>query len=243
MCGSFVSALGMTSELNAVPPTSDPSLPVPRQVDYEWMSLETWKRMHREHVVVAQRGDAELLLVGDSITEGWVNTAVWGRCFGSYKSANFGIGGDATQNLLWRLENGAVGKLTPKVVVLLIGINNSGRENNPVCDVLHGIGAVLARLRGSFHDAKILLLGIFPADQSPKSEMRRRIVKVNAALPNFDDNVAVFVRDIGHIFLEADGTISPAVMADFLHLTEEGYRRWAEAMAPMIERLMGGQPL
>ncbi|MFA5265416.1 MAG: GDSL-type esterase/lipase family protein [Opitutaceae bacterium] len=232
----------MSSDTNSSLSANDPTLPVPRQVDYEWMSLDTWNRMHREHVETARRGEAELLVIGDSITEGWRNTAAWGKYFGAYKAANFGIGGDETQNLLWRLENGAVGNLKPKVVVLLIGTNNIGRGNNSVCDVLRGIGAVLARLRGAFPSAKILLLGIFPADQSPQSEMRRRIVAVNASLPNFDDGATVFVRDIGHIFLEPDDSISPAIMPDFLHLAEEGYRRWAELMAPMVSQLMEGQP-
>ncbi len=228
----------MPTEACPIPPTNDPALPVPRLINYEWMSLETWHGMHRAHSEIAQRGEAELLLVGDSITEGWANTQVWKSVFGSYKAANFGIGGDATQNLVWRLENGAVGSLRPKLVVLLIGVNNVGREGHSVCQVLRGIGAVVARLRGSFPTARILIHGIFPADQSPQSEMRRKIVKINEALPNFDDGERIFVRDIGHIFLETDGRISPAIMADFLHLTEEGYRRWAEVLAPMVAKLM-----
>jgi len=97
--------------------------PAPRTVEYPWMSIARWQAMFQEDIEVAETGKVDLLFVGDSITEGW-NKKIWDKSFGKWKTANFGIGGDHTGNVLWRLDNGQAGKLSPKLVVLTIGVNN-----------------------------------------------------------------------------------------------------------------------
>lgn len=220
----------------------DPAVPAPRAIDYEWMSIARWQEMHAADVAIAAKGGVDLLFVGDSITEGWEwnDGEHWKKHFVPLGAANFGIGGDTTQNVLWRLENGAVGGLRPKVVVLLIGTNNLGRENATPADAARGVEAVVAKLRSAFPAAKIVVHGVFPCDASPQAEIRGRVAAVNERLRALDGRDGlVVVRDLGPIFLEPDGTISPAVMPDGLHLSPEGYRRWAAELVPLVGGLLG----
>lgn len=236
--------LTMLSATTTLIRASDAAAPEPRTVDYEWMSVATWKNMHAADMAIAQKGGVDVLFVGDSITEGWEwgEGEHWKKHFAPLGAANFGIGGDTTQNLLWRLDNGAVGMLRPKVVVVLIGTNNLGRENATAAGAARGVEAVVRKLRAAFPAAKIVLHGIFPCDYSPKAEVRQRVKDANARLARLDglDGKVVF-RDIGSIFLEPDGSILPAVSNDGLHLTPEGYRRWASVLEPLVRELLAAQ--
>ncbi|MBK9990014.1 MAG: mucin-desulfating sulfatase [Verrucomicrobia bacterium] len=220
------------------PPSSDPVAPVPRDRDYDWMSLAQWQKEHAENVTIAAKGEAELVFIGDSITASTRGSESWKKTFAIFRTANFGIGGDRTQNILWRLEQGEIGTLKPKLVVLLIGTNNIGTTENDVADTVCGVTAVVGKLRSAFPAAKVLVLGVFPRDEDPASPVRAKVQLINSALAKLDDGKAIFVHDIGKVFLEADGTLSTAVSQDHLHLTEEGLRRWAEALAPIVRQLM-----
>jgi N-acetylglucosamine-6-sulfatase len=220
------------------PPPSDPVVPVPRDRDYPWMSLAQWQATHSELSAIAAKGEAELVFFGDSITASTRSSESWKKIFAAYRSANFGIGGDRTQNLLWRLEHGEIGALKPKLAVLLIGTNNIGITGNDIADTVRGVNAVVSKLHAAFPSAKLLVLGLFPRDESPASPLRAKVQQINGALTKLDDDKTVFVRDIGQVFLEPDGTLSTAVSKDHLHPTEEGIRRWAEAIAPVVQQLM-----
>lgn len=231
----------LSSPTNALR-AEDAATPAPRSIDYEWMSIATWQKMHDEDVAIAAKGGVDVLFVGDSITEGWEwnEGEHWKKHFVPLHVANFGIGGDKTQNVLWRLDHGSVGVLQPKVVVLLIGTNNFGHDNAAAADVARGVEAVVAKLRAAFPAAKLIVHGVFPCDPSPKAEIRGRVAAVNAQLRNLDGRDGqVLFRDVGPLFLEADGSISPAVMPDGLHLSPEGYRRWASVLAPLVRELLG----
>ncbi|MBK8476697.1 MAG: aminopeptidase [Opitutaceae bacterium] len=220
----------------------DAAAPAPRLEDYDWMSVATWRARHAEHVAIARRGCGELLFVGDSITEGWAGNgaAEWTRHFVPLGAVNFGIGGDTTQNVLWRLDHGDVEGLRPRLVVVLIGINNLGRENAAPAATVRGIRAVVAKLGAVFPDARILLQGILPSGLSAFAEIRQRVAAVNRQLLELDSRGGrLVVRDYGEVFLERDGSISAEVMPDGLHLSPEGYRRWAEVLAPMVRALLG----
>ena len=220
------------------PPPSDPVNPVPRDRDYPWMSLAKWQEMHAANVAEAAKGEAELVFQGDSITELSRWSESWKKTFAGYRYATFGIGGDRTQNVLWRLEHGEIGALKPKLVVLLIGTNNIGSTSDDVGDITRGVKAVVAKLRKGHPAAKVLVLGIFPRDEKAGAPVRATIAKINAVLAKLDDGKTVFVRDIGKAFLDPDGTLPKAVSEDHLHLTEEGYRRWSETIAPIVKELM-----
>lgn len=214
-------------------PTS--TIPAPRTIEYSWMSVEQWHQKFAEDVAVARSGDVDLLFVGDSITEGWP-APLWQKYFAPYKAANFGVGGDQTGNVLWRLENGDIEKLNPKVVVLMIGINNFGLNNEGPKEVFQGVEAVVTTLHTAFPNAKILVNGIFPYQEAAQSPMRAPIIKANQLIKTLDDGKHIFFRDYGHLMLQDDGSISPEIMPDFLHPAEPGYQIWADAMMPTLRR-------
>lgn len=216
----------------------NPAEPAPRSKEYRWMSLATWKGKHEAFLKRAKEGNVDLLFLGDSITEGWGGNAVWQKHYGSLNAANFGIGGDTTQNVLWRIANGEVEGLAPKVVVVLIGTNNFGLNGDPVEGVAKGVAAVVASLRKKLPKSKVLLLAVFPRDAQPKSDMRNRIAKLNGQIAALEDRKAVRFLDLGAKFLAPDGTLPKEMMPDALHLSEKGYQVWAESMDPLLKELM-----
>lgn len=210
---------------------------VSRAKEYPWMSIARWKQMHAEDVAVAEKGNVDLLFLGDSITEGWP-APVFDASFGKYRAANFGIGGDNTGNVLWRLKDKSYTALKPKVVVLLIGVNNFGLCGESPEQAFSGIKAVVEALRRQYPSARILLNAVLPTDETATGATRAKVVAVNRMVASLDDGKHVLYRDYGPAFLQADGSLSKEVMPDFLHLSEKGYRMWADAMAPDVARLM-----
>jgi len=152
-----------------------------------------------------------------------------------------GISGDRTQHVLWRLNEGAVKGLEPKVAVVMIGTNNSGGDRNSASEMVEGVRAVVTRLHELLPETKILLLGIFPRGEE-FNEIRGKILQVNQAVQKMEDEMegTVFYLDIGHRFLQSDGRISTAIMPDFLHLTEAGYEIWAQSIEPTLVSLLSG---
>lgn len=211
--------------------------PTPRTKEFSWMSIDTWNKMYAEDIAVAEQGGVDLLFVGDSITAGW-NWDIWQKNFAQYHPANFGIGGDHTGNLLWRLKYGHAEQLKPKAVVMLIGVNNFGHLNETPKQVAAGIIANIKLLRKIYPKAKILVNGVFPFEEQATSPKRALVQKANALVAKLNDNKHIFVKDYGSLFLQADGSISKDVMGDFLHPTAKGYQIWADAMLPDIQKLM-----
>lgn len=194
--------------------------------------------------VKASAGRADLIFIGDSITQGWEGSGkeVWAKYYAPRHALNLGIGSDHTQHVLWRLDHGNVDGLKPKAAVVLIGVNNLPDETNTPRMVLEGATAVVRKLREKLPDTKILLLGIFPfrEDFDPQ---RGRALQVNQALRKLDDGHWVHFLDFGHLLIQPDGKISKAMMPDFVHLTPDGYRLWAEAMEPKLAELLGEPPV
>lgn len=229
----FASALSSAGE-DLTPSGTNPT---PRTKEFSWMSIDTWNKMYVEDIAVAEQGGVDLLFVGDSITAGW-NGDIWQKNFAQYHPANFGIGGDHTGNLLWRLKYGHAEKLKPKIVVLLIGVNNFGHLNETPKQVADGIKACVTLLRKIYPDAKILVNGIFPFEEQATSPKRDMVKEANLLVVKLNDNKHIFVKDYGSLFLQADGSISKEVMGDFLHPTAKGYQIWVDAMLPDIQQLM-----
>ena len=213
--------------------------PAPRTKEYPWMSVATWTGKHESFLKRAKEGKIDLLFLGDSITEGWGNNSVWQKNYGPLNAANFGIGGDMTQNVLWRIQNGEIEGVSPKVTVLMIGTNNFGLEGHPPADVAKGITTIVQTLRKKLPSTKILLLGIFPRDEKPNTESRKKIQKVNEQIAGLDDKKIVRYLDIGAKLTAPDGAIAKDIMPDFLHLSEKGYQIWADSMDPLLKQLMG----
>jgi lysophospholipase L1-like esterase len=203
-------------------------------------------KQHARHLAINERiaqGKVDLLFVGDSITQGWEGrgAAVWREFYGGRRAVNLGIGGDRTQHVLWRLENGNVDGIAPRVAVVMIGTNNSNREDHTATEIAEGVTAIVRSLRSKLPHTQVLLLDIFPRGVQPNAQ-RGKLLQVNQVLQHLDDEVGVYTLSIGHRFLEADGSISKAIMPDALHLSEEGYLRWATAIEPTLARLLAADP-
>jgi lysophospholipase L1-like esterase len=207
--------------------------PEPRQENF-------WTELHEKFLDRAKRGHIDLLFLGDSITQGWNDNEVWRRYYGPRHAANFGIGGDRTQHVLWRLDNGEAEGYTPGVVVVMIGTNNIG--SNTSAEIAEGNRAILDRIHSRWPEAKVLLLGVFPrgtsADRANKDQaaasLDPRTGEINALLEKLGERDDVTYLDIGKVFLDDEDHIPRDIMPDFLHLSPEGYRRWAEAIEPTL---------
>ncbi len=193
---------------------------------------------HAKFVTIAKENSAQLLFLGDSITAGWNGQKpIWDAAFGQYKPANFGIGGDRTQHVLWRITNGEFDGFTPKGLVLMIGTNNSGSDSAE--GIAAGITKIVETIRQKSPATKVLLLAVFPRGEKPAGNgAREKLSAVNAIVSKLNDNKHVFFLDIGAKFLEADGSLSKEIMPDFLHLSAKGYQIWADAIAPSLAKLM-----
>jgi lysophospholipase L1-like esterase len=200
---------------------------------------------HQANLAVARQGDAELLLMGDSITDFWRNAegpfagkAVLDRHFGQWKIANFGIAGDTTQGVLWRLRNGEGTGFSPRAVMLMIGTNNTLRNTAP--EIAEGIGAVVLELQERFPEAKILLLAVFPRGRA-NDPVRQTIAEINRIIARLHDGERVHYLDIRDRFLDVRGEIPTDVMSDLLHPGPKGYEIWAEAVKGPLTALMQGR--
>ena len=204
---------------------------------------QTQQRMGARHegfVETAKKGDIDLLLEGDSITDWWVqgdaNKAMFDKYFGAMKTANFAIAGDTTQGVLWGLKNGEGQGFQPKAVMLMIGTNNTGANSAP--EIAEGVGAVVLELRNDFPNAKILLLAIFPRS-TPGDPVRDKISEVNRIISKLDDQQHVFYMDIGSKFLDEKGVFLPdSFRGDNLHPQAKGYDIWGSAVKDKLAELM-----
>jgi len=193
---------------------------------------------HEKFVSIAKEGKAQLVFLGDSITAGWGGKKdIWEKAFGAYTPANFGIGGDRTQHVLWRIQNGELDGIKPKAFVVMIGTNNSGSD--PAEGIAKGVTAIIETIRAKQPQAKILLLAVFPrGEKASPNPGRDKLKQVNAIIAKLDDGKNVFFLDIGDKFLQPDGSLTKEIMPDFLHLSAAGYQIWADAISPKLAELM-----
>jgi beta-glucosidase len=186
-----------------------------------------------------KKGNVDLLFIGDSITKGWEDAgkAVWEKYYTPRNAVNLGIGGDRTQHVLWRLDNGNIDGLSPKAAVLMIGTNNSGTNTSD--QIAEGVEAVVKKLRTKLPKTKILILAIFPRGADVNNPRRKVNIGANRSIAKLADGEMVHYLDIGDKFLNDDGTLSKEVMPDLLHLNEKSYTTWATAIEPKLKELMG----
>lgn len=205
--------------------------PVPR--DGNWM------KRHEAMNARVKEGNVDLVFIGDSITQGWEGRGkeVWEKFYGKRNAVNLGIGGDRTQHVIWRLDNGNLEGISPKLAVIMIGTNNSG-TNTPE-QIAEGTTAIVKQLRTKTPQTKILVLGTFPRGESPADPKRQVNEKANAIVSKLADGEHVFYLDFGKNFLQDDGTLTREIMPDLLHLNEQSYAIWAESIEPMVAKLMG----
>ncbi len=150
---------------------------------------------------------------------------------------NLGIGGDRTQHVIWRLDNGNLAGISPKVAVIMIGTNNSG-SNTPE-QIAEGVAVIVKQLRTKLPETKVLLLAVFPRGTDKNDKRRQVNEKTNAIFMKLADGKHVHYLDIGPKFLQDDSTLTREIMPDLLHLSEKGYTIWAESIEPALKKLMG----
>ena len=204
-----------------------------------------WMPRHQAKLAEVARSKAEhrdiaLVFVGDSITHGWEQggAAVWNSHYSRYNALDLGFSGDRTEHVLWRLQQGEVDGLHPKVVVLLIGTNNSGHRKEDPAATAAGVKRIVEELGARMPAAKILVLGVFPRADMPGTPVSKIVEDIDTLLPALADGRRVFYLDINKVWLDADGKVSKALMPDLLHPNEQGYAVWAQAMDAQLQQLM-----
>lgn len=203
---------------------NDPSKPVPGGV--RWFGRE-----HQKCLARTRAADFDLCLLGDSITAMWPGD-LFNKYFGSYRPANFGIGGDRCENVLWRLQQGELAGTKPKVIMLLIGTNNQGM--NTAEEIVWGVGLVVKRLREVCPEANLLLVGVFPSRGTPYPKTRT----INQGIAKLADGKTIRFVDPGLAMLDEEGAILPEILSDGVHLTPRGYAIWGDGVADTLAAMM-----
>lgn len=221
----------------------------PQIPDAEW-TKSWWMPRHNSRVKMAKNGGAPVVFLGDSITHNWEGPGrlQWKKYFaeGPRRALNLGFSGDRTEHVLWRLNNGELDGFEAKVVVLMIGTNNTGHKSiteEPPCDTILGVRAVLDKIREKQPSAKIVMCAIFPRGKNAENGHRRRNETVNHEIMRFADNKTVFWCDFNNQFLTSDGTLPLEVMPDRLHPADYGYEIWTSAVLPYIDAALEGRTM
>ncbi|MEI6645452.1 MAG: GDSL-type esterase/lipase family protein [bacterium] len=207
----------------------------------------SWLDTHANLVKVAEssKGPIDVLLVGDSITMQW--GAAWPKHFPGLKTVNIGIGGDKTQNVLWRLDHGGVDGLEPRLCVLLIGNNNMFfTPETGIGPAAQGIQVCVQNLREKFPKAPVVVVKIFPA-HVPGNPFYEDIKKTNLALDalKLDVDPKVTVLDLWNDMVNTDGTLKNGLFTpDNIHLTQDGgYALYASRLQPVLDALLSNKPV
>ena len=239
MCGVALLVTGATvMAAGAKPAAEDPSVPAPKK------NNPAFFKMHESFLARAKSGPVGVLFLGDSITAGWGKAPkVWEKYYGDLQPANFGIGGDRTEHVLWRMANGELEGISPKVVVLMLGTNNTASSS--AAQIAAADQKIVDQLRAKLPNSKVLVLGVFPRgprknkDKSFDDAVKKMeiIRAVNTELAKLDDGKMVRYLDISEKFL-VDGKIPADVMPDQLHPNAKGYQIWAEAMQPLLKKML-----
>ncbi|WP_240647681.1 GDSL-type esterase/lipase family protein [Paenibacillus nanensis] len=220
-------------------------IPVPKLEEdcYDW-----WER--HEHVLRIQESvNPEIVLIGDSITHFWGGDPhtpgiqgapdAWNAVFAPYRVLNLGFGWDRTQNVLWRLDHGELNGLSPRTVIILIGTNNTSetenaRANQPQ-EIAEGLRAICDKVEALAPGAQIVVMAVLPREQYPNHPRRAVIAEINSHYAEIAKERRYAFIDLGPQLLEPDGSLSVETAPDFCHLTERGYRRWADALRPFLQ--------
>ena len=206
---------------------------------------------HAQLLEKARKGGIDIYFVGDSITRRWGTSddqykeflANWRRNFFGWNAANFGWGGDTTQNILWRLGNGELDGVNPKIIVVLAGTNNvgntspQGSEDPRVADTTKGIKAILDVCRRKAPNSTIVLMGITPRNDN--IAVMPIINKINDNIAKFADGRKIRYLNINRKLADKEGRLLEGMSGDGLHLDVKGYQVWADALRPIFTALLG----
>ena len=202
--------------------------------------VDRWFALHRSYVDRAHQGHVRVLFIGDSLTYGWRVDGFesWEAAFAPLGAEDFGIGGDRTSDVIWRVQHGELDGIAPRVVILSIGTNDLG-SGRGAAETAAGIEACAAAIRQRLPRTTILVLGLLPRGKGgPSSETRRDVASVNRRIATLAAAKGMRFLDSGNAFLTGDGRLRPELFhPDFLHLSSEGYRVWASTLRPEVSAL------
>jgi beta-glucosidase len=195
--------------------------------------VEWWQTRHKK-ILDADKSSIDILFLGDSITQGWEDYGqdVWLQNFGENRAFNMGFRGDKVQHLLWRITNGELDNISPKITFLLIGTNNS--EENTARDIAEGINKNIEQIVKKLPKTKLIVFKIFPRGLA-NSKLRKITNEASEIVKKSVDNQTVFYLDINEYFLDINSNTTIDIMYDGLHLTEHGYEIWANAISHLIQ--------
>ena len=196
-----------------------------------------WMTRHNGFVTRAKQGDIDLVLLGDSITDGWNNTgrAVWQKEFPGWKMANFGIGGDTCQAVLYRITNGEFDGYKAKAIMVMLGTNNTRSYTGE--EIGEAMTKIVGILKEKQPQAKILLLAIFPRGTGADDPYRKKVDVANKVLAKLDGGNVKFL-DISDKFLDKSGKLI-GFGGDNLHPNAQGYQIWADGMKAQLTEWLG----
>jgi beta-glucosidase len=212
----------------------------PRTAESAVTPFDRNPKRHEAFLERIKAGPVGLLFLGDSITDAWPKRSkeTWAK-FAPYNPANFGISGERTEDVLWRITNGELDGIDPKAVVIMIGTNNIGHfaDEKPEW-VAAGVKKIIDTVRVKLPNAKILLLGVFPRGATAMDEKRKKVEGINAIIKDFHDGKSVTYLDISSKFIDEAGNLPKDIMPDGLHPNPPGYQVWFDAMWPTLEGLL-----
>jgi len=239
----LVPSLAIAQDTATEQTAAEVNLAVKPEVQTAAWAQSWWMPRHEEKLeALKAQKKVGLLMIGDSITHGWENKngkAIWDRYYAPRDAFNIGFSGDRTENVLWRFENGELDGISPELAIVMIGTNNAGHRKEKPEHTAAGIKAIVEQLRERLPQTRVLLLAIFPRGKDANDPLRQLNDATNKIIAKLADNRHVFFLDISDAFLEEDGTLPRSIMPDLLHPNAEGYRIWAEAMEPVICRMIG----
>jgi beta-glucosidase len=198
-----------------------------------------WTARNEQIATAPDRSQAQVLFIGDSITQFWNQDgqSVWAQNYADLNAFNAGVAGDQTQNVLWEIENGDLNGLAPKVAVLMVGIDNFG-SGDTAQETAEGIAAVVEALQERLPDTKVLVLGILPAELSG-NDLMPTITAANQTIAGLANDQSVFFLDMDPAFMNPDGSINSTLYQSVLvHLSAAGYSVWAQTMQPELDLLL-----
>ncbi len=221
-------------------PPQQPDVAAPKMDPKTGQPQAGFVASHEKFLAVAKEGKAQVVFLGDSITAGWAGGGkeVWAKAFSQWNPANFGIGGDRTQHVLWRIENGELEGIKPKAAVIMIGTNNTGGDSAEA--IAKGVTKIVNTVRTKLPTTQILLLAIFPRGDKPDGKLGAgydKIKEINSLIGKLDDKKSIHYLDIGDKFIQGKAALSADIMPDFLHLSPAGYQIWADAITGKLNEL------
>jgi lysophospholipase L1-like esterase len=219
--------------------------------------LSWWRSRHEAKLKELAEAKPNIIFLGDSITQNWERSGppewqdfapVWQRFYGDRHAVNLGFKGDTTASLLWRIQNGEVAGVVPKVAVVLIGANNLGKVHWSAEDTVTGINVIIAELHHRLPETRILLLAVLPSDRS--AWVSQTTVQINQMLAErFKDSQSLVFMDLTKLFIR-NGVLDRDLFLDWrltppdplLHPSAQGQALMAKAIEPVLTRILGDNP-